>query len=271
MFVESRRNQILSLLRSAESDVLSIADLSKLLNVSEMTVRRDLDSLEEKSLIKRVPGGAFARRFATVENSLEERAGQHHLQKAAIGRLAVRFIQPGDSILLDAGTTTQQIATLLAEMPGGMDAKGVTVITNNLTVALTLSDVPNIKTHLLGGQLKPRERCTVGMNTRQMLANFRVDKCFLSTAGFSLRSGITDIDLAEVEIKQGMIEAAREVTLVADSSKYNVVGLIKVASLSAAARLICDDGLDADAINEMEAEGIEVITPARIPSDQINS
>jgi DeoR/GlpR family transcriptional regulator of sugar metabolism len=106
----------------------------------------------------------------------------------------------------------------------------------------------------------------VGLNTRNMLATFRVDKCFLSTAGFSLRAGITDIDMAEVEIKQAMVEAAREVTLVTDSSKHNVDGLIRVAPLTAVTRLICDDGLEAEAISEMEAEGIEVITPARMPA-----
>jgi DeoR family fructose operon transcriptional repressor len=260
MFIESRRNQILTLLRSAESVVLSIADLSQRLGVSEMTVRRDLDWLEEKSMIKRVPGGAIARRFATVEHPLDERSAHYNLQKAAIGRLAVRFIQPGDSVLLDAGTTTQHIAANLTAF------QGITVITNNLVVAYTLSDYPSIKTYLLGGLIKTQERCTVGMNARQMLACYRVDKCFLSTAGFSLRAGITDIDQAEVEIKQAMIQAAREVTLVADSSKYNVDGLIRVAPMTAAARLICDDGLEPEVVNELEAEGIEVVTPARMPA-----
>jgi DeoR family transcriptional regulator, fructose operon transcriptional repressor len=254
---ETRRQQILDLLNQASGGPVTIPDLSRALGVSEMTVRRDLERLEEQEQIRRIYGGALSANRMGVEQALADRAGQASPQKVEIGRMAARLVQDGDTILLDSGTTTRQVARNLGALGS------LTVVTNNIPITEELEAYPQIKIILLGGQMKHREKCTIGPIARQALELFRVDTAFLGTAGFSIADGITDIDMAEVEIKQTMIRAARRVILVCDSSKYGTPALIRVAPLSAVHILISDDDLPEDAIREMESLGIEVITPHR--------
>lgn len=257
MLAQARRTRIVDILGRSPDGVVTIKSLSEQFGVSEMTIRRDLDWLQSQALVNRVRGGAVAQ-TSREEMPFGDRLREAGVQKKAIAWAAVQLVNEGDRIILDGGTTTQQIAASLA------CKTDLTVITNNIAAVVELAACDGIETIVLGGSLKHQELCTVGPLVTQGLADLAADKLFLSAAGFSIRQGATDLDMNEVQVKRAMIAAAAQVILVADSSKWGQVKLVRIAPLSDVDALVSDDGLPAEAISQLEAEGIEVITPARM-------
>jgi len=248
-----REAQIVRLLASASARVLSVAQLAELLNVSEMTVRRDLESLEERGFVKRIRGGAVHVNSALLlERSFTDRDQELHGEKAAIGRVAASMVHDGDVIMLDAGTTTLQVARHI-------QARRLTAVTNSLPVATELAAHEGVSAILLGGNLKPAELCTVGPMVTEYLARLSADTLFLSATGFSLDRGLTDPDIREVEVKAAMMRASRRVVLVADSSKFQAVRFAQIAPLSRLQVLVTDSGLPEEGRRAIEALGVEVI------------
>jgi len=256
MLAEERLLRIAEIIKQRETGVVSVSELCQRLGVSPMTVRRDLDRLEQMALLKRVHGGAVAQRTSDDWTPFIERSSAYSREKGSIGRVAAFLVQDGDVVLFDAGTTTPHIARNLAH-------KGrVTAITHSLPVADELSQIGNVSTVLLGGTLRPNERYTCGPKVMEELARLHADKFFLSAAGFTLESGATDPDPQEVELKRAMAAAASEVILVADSSKWGRARGIQIVPIQAIHRLVTDDGLPQGAIHELQAAGVEVVTPA---------
>jgi DeoR/GlpR family transcriptional regulator of sugar metabolism len=263
MLAEERRYRIVEILYERDSGLVSVTELSDLLGVSTMTVRRDLDWLKGKDLLRRVHGGAVVREALDDERPFLERGKESSQEKQLIGRAAAQLVRDGEVIILDAGTTTQQVARNLG------DKQGLTVVTNALPVAEELSCYPQISTILLGGILKHRELCTVGPPVAEELSRLSADRLFLSAAGFTLQKGATDPDLRETEVKQAMIRAARQVILVTDSSKWGGVTFAQITTLDAIHTIVTDDAIPAAAIEVLEAEGIEVVTPNRLMKDAV--
>lgn len=257
MLAELRRLRIAEYVRQHESGIVTIAELSQLLAVSDMTIRRDLELLEHQSILRRVHGGAVATQQANGEKSFKYRTTRADPQKQIIGWLAAQLVSDGDRIILDAGTTTLQVAYNLT------CKERLTVITNNIPVANELAQCADIVVILLGGIVKHNESCTVGNMVRQSLSLLSADKYFLSATNFSIRMGAMETDMAETEVKQAMLRSANETILVADSSKFDISALIQVAPLKQITRIVSDDGLPVEAIRLIEAEGVEVITPTR--------
>jgi DeoR family fructose operon transcriptional repressor len=257
MLAEQRRLRITEYVQQHESGIVTIAELSQMLSVSDMTIRRDLSLLEGQSVLRKVRGGAVAVQQLDGDKSFAYRSKKADPQKKIIGWLASQLVDDYDRIVLDAGTTTFQIASNLA------CKSHLTAITNNLSVAQELSLCTNIIIILLGGIIKHHELCTVGDMVKQSLSLLSADKYFLSVTSFSIRMGAMETDLAETEVKQSMLRSAGETILVADSSKFNMTSLIQVAPLKQIAKIVTDDGMPADAIREIEAQGVEVITPMR--------
>jgi DeoR family fructose operon transcriptional repressor len=257
MVAELRRLRIATYVRQHESGIVSVAELSQLLGVSDMTIRRDLAHLEDQSVLRRVHGGAVAYQQADESKPFAYRSTQADPQKKVIGWLAAQMVSDQDRIILDAGTTTLQVANNLT------CESHLTVITNNIPVAKTLSQCTDIIIVLLGGIVKHIEMCTVGDMVKQSLSRLSADKYFLSATSFSLRMGAMETDMAETEVKQSMLRSAGETILVADSSKFDLTSLIQVAPWKEIHKIITDDGLPAEAIQAIEAQGVEVITPAR--------
>ncbi|MFL7893439.1 MAG: DeoR/GlpR family DNA-binding transcription regulator [Anaerolineales bacterium] len=257
MLAEQRRLRITEYVQQQESGIVTIAELSEMLSVSDMTIRRDLDLLERQSVLRKVRGGAAAIQQIDGDRSFDFRSKKADPQKKIIGWLASQLVHDGDRIVLDAGTTTFQIASNLA------CKNHLTVITNNLLAAQELSRCTNIIILLLGGIIKHQELCTVGDMVKQSLSLLSVDKYFLSVTSFSIPMGAMETDMAETEVKQSMLRSAGETILVADSTKYNVTSLIQVAPLRRISKIVTDDGMPVDAIREIEAQDVEVITPAR--------
>lgn len=257
MLAELRRLRIAEYVRQHESGIVTIAELSQFLAVSDMTIRRDLALLEHQSILRRVHGGAVAIQQANGEKSFKYRTTRADPQKQIIGWLAAQLVSDGDRIILDAGTTTLQVAYNLT------CKERLTVITNNLPVANELAQCADIVVILLGGIVKHNKSCTVGNMVRQSLSLLSADKYFLSATNFSIRMGAMETDMVETEVKQAMLRSANETILVADSSKFDISALIQVAPLKQITRIVSDDGLPAEAIRLIEAEGVEVITPMR--------
>lgn len=257
MLAELRRLRIAEYVRQHESGIVTIAELSQLVAVSDMTIRRDLETLEHQSILRRVHGGAVALQQANGEKSFKYRTTRADPQKQIIGWLAAQLVGDGNRIILDAGTTTLQVAYNLT------CKERLTVITNNLPVANELAQCADIVVILLGGIVKHNESCTVGNMVRQSLSLLSADKYFLSATNFSIRMGAMETDMAETEVKQAMLRSANETILVADSSKFDISALIQVAPMKQITRIVSDDGLPAEAIRLIEAEGVEVITPSR--------
>lgn len=257
MLPELRRLRIAEYLRQRESGVVSVAELSQILAVSEMTIRRDLARLESKSILRRVHGGAIAYQPTEGDISFSDRSTRANPQKRIIGWLATQLVQDDDRIILDAGTTTLQVAYNLT------CKNHLTVITNNVPISKVLSACPNITIVLLGGIVKHIELCTVGNMVKQALALLSADKYFLSATSFSIGMGAMETDMAETEVKQAMLRSAEEVILVADSFKFEMTSLIQVAPLNQIHKIVTDDGLPLEKIHAIESQGVEVITPLR--------
>ena len=256
MLAETRRKQIIDLLHQREAGAVSIIELSKELKVSEMTIRRDLDFLEKKDLLRRVHGGAVAFALDEPGTPFRERTSEADFQKKAIAWAAAMLVNEGETIILDAGTTTRELARNL------VNKNKLTIITNNILIAEEMALCPQITTILLGGILKHIEVCTVGSMVKQSLTYLSANKFFLSAAGISLKRGLTDPDLAEVEIKQAMMRSAEEIILVADSTKVNVTALVQIAPIRAIHKWVTDDNVSPETVAAFEAEGVEVITPS---------
>jgi DeoR family fructose operon transcriptional repressor len=253
MLRQQREEEVLRLLAAAEDGTLRVVDLARLLGVSEMTVRRDLAVLEARGLLQRVHGGAMQLgQSLLLEKSFGDRVRERLAEKLAIGREAARLVHDGEVIILDAGTTTLQVARHIA-------ARRLTAVTNALPVATELVSHPTVATIMLGGSLKAPELCTVGSITTGSLAEMAADTVFLSTAAFSLERGLSDPDLREVAVKQAMIRAARRVVLVCDSSKAGAVAFARTTPLASLAALVTDAGLPVADREAIEAVGIEVI------------
>ena len=257
MLAELRRLRTAEYIRQRESGVVSVAELSQMLAVSEMTIRRDLALLESRSILHRVHGGAIAYQISEGDRSFTDRSGRANPQKRVIGWLAAQLVQDDDRIILDAGTTTLQVAYNLS------CKNRLTVITNNIPISKELSACPNITILLLGGMVKHIEQCTVGNMVKQALSTLSVDKYFLSATSFSIPMGAMETDMAETEVKQAMLHSAGEVILVADSFKFEMTSLIQVAPITKIHKIVTDDGLPLETIQAIESQGVEVLTPLR--------
>jgi len=253
MLRAEREAEIVRLLAAAETGVLRVSELSEMLGASEMTIRRDLDNLERRGLVRRIHGGAVhVNHTLLFEKSFNDRAREHHSEKVAIGREAASHVGEGDAIIIDAGTTTLQVARHIK-------AHDVTAVTNTLPVATELAAHDGISAILLGGDLKGPELCTVGPMVTESLSRMTADILFLSASGFSLERGLTDPDLREAAVKRAMIQSARRAILVADSSKFQAVRFAHIAPIDSVDIIITDSGLPQSGQRAIEALGVRVI------------
>lgn len=248
---EERHQVILDLLE--ESGSVTVNEMVERFGVSEMTIRRDLDILEKKGLLRRVHGGAVLDRGRSYEPPFLSRAVENLEAKQRIGRVAADMIQNGDSITLDVGTTTMEIARHIA------GKQNLTVITPCLQIASLLAENPNIRLILTGGIVRPGELSMVGHLAERALKDFYVDKLFLGAAGVDFNAGLTEYNLEDTLVKQVMIKNAKEVILVADSSKFGRIAFTSIAPLSVVSRLITDQEADTEVVTRLRRQNIEVV------------
>lgn len=255
MFAEERKQQILAALQ--RSPAVRAVDLGRTLRTSLATIRRDLADLERSGLLKRTHGGAISNSIATSEPSLAQKEDQYQIEKAAIAAVAASLVQDGDTILLDAGSTTRQIARELRHR------RRLTVVTNALNIASELAS-SDLEVIVTGGQVRRGVLSQVGLIAEQAIAGLHVDKLFLAANGVDLRKGVTTPNLAEARTKRAMVDSASEVILVADHSKFGRVTFGRVCGFDRLHGVITDDGIPdeiAEAIVELGVQ-LHVARPA---------
>jgi DeoR/GlpR family transcriptional regulator of sugar metabolism len=247
MLAAKRRELVLEAVKSNHAE--RVSDLAQRFAVSEMTIRRDLQTLAEEGKLVRVRGGAVVgdanRPFAEVE-------AEHFDAKSRIGAVAAQLVEDGETILIDIGTTPLQLARHLA-------GRQATVMTNNLAVFEKLVDEPAIDLILLGGQLHREYRALSGFLVEEALAQLSADRAFISAVGLRRDLSVVDDAVGEMRIKRAMIAAAGNVVLLLDSSKFGSEGGARICEANRIDVLVTDKDAPEDMVRQLERRGVRVL------------
>src|SRR6476660_4343588 len=239
----ARQRQAFILDRVREDGAVRVADLVRELGVSDMTVRRDLEILDERGLLEKVHGGATSiAGSALFEPGFAAKSALQQSEKDAIADAAVGLVEPGMAIAVSAGTTTYALAQRLANVPG------LTVLTNSVPVADVLHRAGrNDQTIILTGGVRTPSDALVGPFAVAALRTIHLDQVFMGVHGMDPRSGFTTPNVREADTDRALVAAGRKLVVCADSSKWGVIGISSIARLDEADTLVTDDGLPAEA------------------------
>ena len=227
-----RQTKIINILR--QQNRVSVHELAKSLSISRETVRRDLTALAKVGKVQKFHGGALLP-LSNSEGPFGERMRAHVTEKARITTEAVKLISPGETILIDTGSTTLYFAEKLAEIPN------LTVITNSSEIASTISlSSKQSQVFLLGGLFNAGNRQTVGNLVVSQMRFFRAHHAILTIGAINAITGLMDFNIEEAQIDQAMIEQAESVTILADNSKFGRIASFKVCGLDRVTNLVCD-------------------------------
>lgn len=231
MLLDQRRQEILNVVESA--GFVALQQLAEKVQASESTVRRDLEYLERIGQIRRTRGGAAY--VGESLTTLDERSVKSLPEKQAVGKAAAALVQTGETVLLDGGTTTLEVARQLA-------GKALQVVTNSLPVAMLLANQPQIELITIGGYLYPKTGVALGPLARAGLAQIHVRRLFMSVGGIT-EKGLYNSNTLLAETERSMLEAAEEVIVVTDSSKLGHSALAHLCPLDRVHRIVVDKGI----------------------------
>ena len=253
MLTAQRYSLIRQLVR--EKSTISVAELAKKCDASEVTIRRDLASLERDGIITRIRGGAILADFSPdyLVNRFEEQCASHYREKQAIGAAAAQLIEPGETIIIDSGSTTLELIRNLA------DAQGITVVTPSIRNAEELERYTAINTILTGGTLRSRTSSLVNPMFDKSLQSVMASKVFLGVTGISPEHGWTTNDFAEADVKKILVAHAQKVIVLADSSKLNLVSPAFIAKLEPSHTLVIDSNADPDGLDVLRGMNLTVV------------
>ncbi len=236
MLANQRREKIFELIQ--EDGSAKVINLAKIFKVTEVTIRQDLEKLEKDGLVIKEHGGAFLKDIKDQVQSFSLGHKENIDKKELIAKKCIEFIENGDSIILDSGSTTTEIAKHLKGF------KNLTVITNALNIALMLGAEPGIVLIVTGGEFKPPTLSLTGQKAADSFKGLNVQKLFLATAGISMKSGLTYPSISDLVVKKAMIEAADTTYLVADSTKIGKSAFASLGALSLIDYIITDNGIE---------------------------
>jgi DeoR family transcriptional regulator of aga operon len=250
MLSEERRREILELLRT--NGRVLVRDLSKHFRTSQITIRKDLESLHHDGQLERTHGGALPKETGALKDSpLREKERQHHQEKIRIAAASARKIRPGQVIILDSGTTTTAIARACRNI------KNLTIITNATNIAAELADSP-VEVILTGGVLRQNSYSLVGPLAEDSLRKLSADLLFLGVDGFDVRYGLTTPNILEARVNRAMAEAARRTVIVCDSSKFGRRSLSLIMPASSVHEAITDKNISKHDLRALRDADIEV-------------
>jgi DeoR/GlpR family transcriptional regulator of sugar metabolism len=252
MTTELRHTAIVDLLK--QQGKAKVEELAERLNVSEVTIRKDLTKLEEQGLLERVHGSAIISQRSRFNIAFLERLRLQAPAKTAIAQAAASYIQEGDSIILDAGTTALSLARVLA----AKRYHSLFVITSSVPAALELSK-GNYDIVLIGGQVRNHSLALIGPMTVKNLGNYHVDRAFVGTSGISLTHGFSTPNALDAQVKEAMIRAAEEACILADSSKFGHECLVSFADLSDIHLIITDSEIPVEYAKEFKKRGVHYL------------
>jgi DeoR family fructose operon transcriptional repressor len=236
-----------------ENGYIQAAELAQKLNISPITIRRDLSRLEAEGLCIRKRGGAVrSAQSITLELPYQIKQNSYIVEKKRIAEEAVKLVKPGNTIILDAGSTTYSLAHLLSQ-------KRITVVTNDLQIAVKLASNPNINLVCTGGSARLNVFSLHGSQVDAFIRTLRVDITFLGADAIHKDGTVSNVNLEEALLKQAMIQAADRVILLADSSKFNKTSFVKVCNLNDLEMIITDRGISKEQQEFLESVNIHAL------------
>lgn len=250
MFAEERKLKIVEYLNHHKK--VTVAELCEVFAVSSATIRNDLRELDESGQLIRTHGGAIIKTKASFEPDSTQKRNLDVREKQQIARVAITLIEDGDTIILDTGTTTLELAKLLKQK------KHLTVVTNDFYIAGVLEEFEDIHLILMGGIVKRKFHCTVGLPGTGMLAGLRVDKAFVGTNSLSFENGATTPDVHLAAVKRDMIASAAKVILLCSNRKVGKTSFARFASVDQFDILVIDS-IDEAMKKELEDHDIDVM------------
>jgi DeoR/GlpR family transcriptional regulator of sugar metabolism len=251
LLAQERRKRILELIQ--EEGSVRVTSLSAIFNVSEPTIRQDLEALDQAGFVTREHGGAFLR---TVSRQVSELTLQHmdNLdKKTLIAKKAAEFVTSGDRIILDSGSTVTELAKCLAGTPG------LVVVTNALNIALIIGANPSCELMVTGGEFKAPTLSLTGERAAAFFRNIYVDKLFLATGGISPSYELTYPGYSDLSVKRAMIDVAKEVYLLADSTKFGIASFASLGSIDCVDTVVTDQGISDETRRHFEKLGVRTV------------
>ncbi len=249
--LQSQRQQIiLKLLDQKES--IAISELLPLMDVTEMTVRRDLIQLEEKGLLERIRGGATKIQRIDTENLFTQKNIKNKEEKAAIGRTTVELLDENDTVFINSGTTVLQVALQLKNL-------SMKLVTNNPKLTM-IEYGEKVSLVILGGEFRKESQSIIGDSAMNMLSQMHATKCIIGVDGLSIKHGLTNSAYGETTINRKMIEQSRgKVIVVADHTKIGKVGPFVIAPIEKVDILVTTDGIPEAYLEQLKSIGIQVV------------
>ncbi len=250
--IDKRRQQIMETL--ARDGRVRVAELSKTLSVSEVTIRHDLKVLEQSGLLERVPGGAVAQVMNLAQGYYQQRKTPNVNAKKSVASAAAKLIQDGETLLINSGTTTLFTALELKRR------QRLNILTNSLALAMELGDYPSFRVILLGGKINPQYAFTYGSDALMQLSKYKADKAILSVDGIDCQHGISTYHAEEAEINMAMIQRSHQTIIVADSSKLGRESFNNFSRLTGIDFLVTNRDADEDLLRAIRSCGVDVVT-----------
>ncbi|MEU6479459.1 DeoR/GlpR family DNA-binding transcription regulator [Streptomyces sp. NPDC047017] len=255
MFAAERRQLILEMVRA--NGAVSLRELARVVQTSEVTVRRDVRALEAEGLLDRRHGGAVLPGGFTRESGFPQKSHLATAEKTAIADLAAGLVEEGEAIVVGAGTTTQELARRLARIPG------LTVVTNSLLVAQALAHANRVEVVMTGGTLRGSNYALVGSGAEQSLQGLRVSRAFLSGSGLTAERGLSTSNMLSASVDRALVQAAAEVVVLADHTKLGADTMFQTVPTDLITRLVTDEppAHDNRAATELQAladQGVQI-------------
>ncbi|QTT75404.1 DeoR/GlpR transcriptional regulator [Streptomyces mobaraensis NBRC 13819 = DSM 40847] len=233
VFAAERRQLILEMVRA--NGAVSLRELARVVQTSEVTVRRDVRALEAEGLLDRRHGGAVLPGGFTRESGFPQKSHLATAEKTAIADLAASFVEEGEAVVVGAGTTTQELARRLARVPG------LTVVTNSLLVAQALAHANRVEVVMTGGTLRGSNYALVGSGAEQSLQGLRVSRAFLSGSGLTAERGLSTSNMLSASVDRALVQAAAEVVVLADHGKLGTDTMFQTVPTDVITRLVTDE------------------------------
>ncbi len=253
LLTEERRREIAGLVE--RQGRVTVSEIRRLFGVSAVTARSDLDTLSASGAVVRSHGGGIRPLVAGPDYPLKVRESIRHEEKVRIARAAVQLVHPSQTVSLCTGSTSAELASQLRKA----NLEHLTVITYALNIAMQFADSANVTLVMIGGILRQVSNAFVGPQAEHMIGSLHADHLFLSTVGLDLDAGLTTLDILEAQLNMRMVKAAREITVIADSSKFGHRSLSVSAQWNHVHRVITDDAAPADTVAALRAKGIDVV------------
>lgn len=249
-----RRRQMVWLIE--QNNGATVAELSECFGVSEATIRRDLLQLDEQGFVERAHGGAAprsrGRHRGFPELPVLNRASLKVEEKKQIGKAASQYVEDGDVVIVSGGTTTAQMIPYLAKR------QELTIITNALNIASLLAHYSNIEVIILGGALRHSELSMLGVLTEDVLRNLRADKLFMGTPAIHVNYGLSADDMTEVQSDRTILSSARDITVLADHTKFGKIATIRQAPIERLRCVVTDSNVSSNDVSSLRESGVEV-------------